>query len=112
MSQERPPPILYYHLPRPDPKPGPLAATFLCLPGILCWCLLAALWTHGKGRLPAGPCALLAFWPIAIASALASIIYYWKKPKPWYVIMSVMLNVIGLLFSLAMVLLFVSHVQF
>jgi accessory gene regulator protein AgrB len=78
----------------------------LCLPGVLCWSLLLALFLVPRSmqqnfaflRILSGPGIFLC-WGVAILCALTSLAIYLFRSKPWYVWINLLVNVAGLLFS-------------
>jgi hypothetical protein len=97
--------ILDYATP-PPVQPGLLTAFLLCFPGLVCWydlicCYLLNLLDHfGWGFLaPSSFSLMMLFLVAAVITGIASIIYYWNKPKPWYVVLCLTSNIVGLLVS-------------
>ena len=92
--------------------PSPVSAMILCVPGLICWCVLLGMWL-----VPASaranfrfldvfpPGTILWCWIIAIACAFISLAIYGRGPKPWYVWINFAINISGLLFSLGVVVL-------
>src|SRR4051794_19601528 len=100
-------PTVDYARPRPRAdRPSPVAAMVLCLPGMICWCVLLGIflvppWMRQNFRflktLPAP--SLWVCWLTAIIFALISLAAYWRRPKPWYVCINLVVNITGLLFT-------------
>jgi fatty acid desaturase len=80
---------------------------FLTVPGLFCWCAFFSqfvrFWLPYPVRrlLREDVLAIptLLFWLIAIPTAIYSIFHYYRKRKTWYVIVCLILNVAGLLFT-------------
>jgi hypothetical protein len=91
-------PILAYQSAERIQKPSPVLATLLCLPGIACW---AVLFSGIIGIFPfhLGIALTLFLWLVAILTAAFSIWFYFKSSKPWYVLLCLVSNVIGLAFT-------------
>ena len=92
-------PILDYATPpQRRQRPRCLTAFLLCLPGLVCWYVLISF-TLGLSPIP-HPYAALAMaavsLPVAVLTALISIVYYWERPKPWYVALCLTSNILGL----------------
>src|SRR5438105_4031719 len=78
-------------------RENPLVALLLCFPGVLCWINLLAE-NASSQRLRFG--ALMVLWLVAVVTAITSIILYWRSRKRWFVIVCLILNVAGLLFTI------------
>jgi len=100
------------------PLPHPLLAIVLALPGSICWLTFLSLFANflapfswlARLKFPffTGNSFLL-LWLTAIVAALFSVAWYWRKPKPWYVILCLLVNDTGLLFTLAVLAIGVAH---
>ena len=109
-----PAPVLpYLAPPKPDARtPSPITATLLCLPGVACWCLLGIVVVaiereREPAWLPGGPW-LLVLWSAAVVTAVASVRQYVRlECKPWYVLLCLIVNGLGLAFTGLVVLLLV-----
>ena len=102
------PPVTQSNLPRVWP------AVVLCLPGLVCWLLLGVMvigifrvpvlapmadrFADMLDLIPAVPCLLMPFVPLAVLTAIASIETYWHRPKPWYIRLNLIVNISGLIF--------------
>ena len=107
-----PPSLLSYEpqVKRP-PAPNPLVAALLALPGLACWVMfLCALLT--AARVPWLPAphlsefilfASLGLWPVAVICALISFARYYRPPRPWYVRLCLAVNITGMLFTFAVI---------
>jgi hypothetical protein len=105
-------PVLPYRTPpseRREPAPSWIVATLLALPGLSCWMVLAMIVVPPPLRVLAWPgyylVRLLGFgmalvWFVAIITALISLAIYLPWKKPWYVILNLIVNISGLLFTL------------
>src|SRR4051794_6735617 len=76
----------------------PLVAFLLCLPGSLCWLVLFAPDLLSPSW-PFSFTVIMTLWALAVITAIASIVFYWRKPKLWFVVMCLFINVCGLLYS-------------
>jgi hypothetical protein len=74
---------------------SPLVAFLLCLPGSLCWIIY---FDPALGPSTFTPVGVL--WVSAVITAVASIFFYWKKRKPWFVLGCLCINMGGLAFTL------------
>jgi hypothetical protein len=113
--------VLEYQNPAHHPRPSPVIATLLCLPGLVCWVLVATallhlltgydvrLWTW---TIP--PTYILLLWAVAIVTALVSVAMYGLRigrDTPWYVTMCLLINTLGLVFTgVVLGLAFVGHI--
>ncbi len=90
--------------------PDPVAAVVSCLPGLICWLVLGMVLvgnvTNGRSVMwmrPFGavaPILVLLCWAVAILTAIGSLVCYVRlKPKPWYVVLNLVINITGLLFT-------------
>ena len=104
---QHPAPTLEYRHPqvRPD-VPSLVLAMFLCLPGMVCWCILLGLFFTPASLRPqfslyrAIPSEMLLWcWGTAVIAALVSLGLYVRARKPWYVCINLAVNVAGLLFT-------------
>jgi hypothetical protein len=101
--------LAYQPPPRPPERrePSPLVAALLCLPGAVCFAILMAIVTSRfTGMNPfrsIGPVFILACWGLAFVTAAASVGHYWRRSKPWYVALCLMVNVAGLVFTCCLV---------
>lgn len=103
-------PVLHYQGPNQQPRTySPTTAALLALPGATCWCIfLNALGigprfgsdVFGSDRVESG--FLFLLWALAVATAVASLVEFGGRagePKPWYVILCLLINITGLLFT-------------
>lgn len=81
----------------------------MCLPGLACWCLLAAPFAHASFQYWIGIrisadviiISILSLWAIAVVFALFSFGMYSRlRPKPWYVWLNLIINGAGFLFTI------------
>lgn len=106
----------------PQRGPGvagsPVVATLLCLPGVLCWSALLSAIAGGYKPVSAGgflPVRMIVpIWALAVLSAVLSLVLYVRRGvrRPWYVWLNLAINVGGLLFTAAAVLLILLFSQF
>ena len=91
---------------RPISHPG--VATVLVLPGLFCWIVLLSIFlprSLGPGFLAfaemLGPVFMLGNWGVAVIAAIASIYLYLFRNvrRPWYVVINLVVNISGLLFT-------------
>jgi hypothetical protein len=80
-------------------------AFLLCAAGLLCWlAVLCRILLFFFGRyqhipLEQNPILPITGWLIAIVTGSFSIFYYWRRPKRWFVVVCLAINVSGLLFT-------------
>lgn len=90
-----------------DDRPSAVVAAIACIPGALCWTILlaSAVIAVAPRRLPRFPPAAMvaaAFgWVFVLVGGLIAIALYVDRPnKPWYVILSLAINISGLAITL------------
>src|SRR5687767_3317020 len=94
--------VLTYEAPLDRPRPpNPVLATLLCLPGAACWVVFISVAIRFRriGALDGRAAVLL--WALAVVTAVFSLVLYARGPKPWYVVVCLIINGGGLLFTLA-----------
>jgi len=103
MAHEDPQKVLSYHGPQrvPSDHPDPLRAMLLCLPAMICWALFFGIITR-LSRLPRSLYWLaLLIWLAGIVTAIYSFMIYYQKRKPWYVVLSLIINWSGIIFTIS-----------
>jgi hypothetical protein len=94
-----------YATPQGTRRPGFLTAFLFSLPGLVGWYYLISVNLHsGLGRyfvpmLPIPDELGPVLWWAGMITAVASIVFFWKRPKPWYVVLCLVSNILGLLFT-------------
>jgi hypothetical protein len=105
-------PLSYSRLRNEPHKPSFVIALLLCAPGACSWLTYFGI----AARDPFAAMSVMhwlggpdLFWLLffaAVATAISSIIIYFKyprfRPMPWYVILNLCVNVSGLVFGLAL----------
>jgi hypothetical protein len=90
-----------------EPIPtSPFTALSLCAPGAFCWFMLG--WSF-IFNLPLPKFLTFelfaAAWGVALVSAIISLVIYGRRPfepKPWYVLVNLAINLLGLLYSIVL----------
>jgi hypothetical protein len=99
------PSTLSYARPRKaaqDAGKGALLAAILAVPGVAGFCLLAgALLFNSRLAWSTGPKAGLWIWIVAFLCAIISIYLFQSKSQPWWVLVCVVINMIGVIFTLS-----------
>ena len=112
MTDQAPSQTLMYETPGAGQRGrNPLVAMALCFPGLCCWVFLVSIVGRHVPRGLVKPWVLPALWcwGIAIVTAIASLVLYLKNPRPWFVWVNLVINVLGLLFTGTIALLLVGH---
>src|SRR4051794_36018149 len=85
-----------------DAGKGALLAAILAVPGVAGFCLLAgALLFHSDLAWAIGQKAGLCIWVIAFICAMISIYRFGSKPQPAWVFCCVVINMIGVIFTIS-----------
>jgi len=88
--------------PAQDAGKGTLLAALLVAPGIAGLCLLAgALAFDARLAWKIGPAVGLCVWAVAFICAIVSIYLFQRKPQPPWVMICVVFNMIGVIFTLS-----------
>jgi len=106
-TQPEKPDVLDYQSPAALPRPSLVIAVLFALPGLAFWCFFFSWlfldlnrWLRFSGHFLA---IVFSLWPLVVATSIWSFFHYgnrWHQPKPWYVILCLALNGLGLLFTM------------
>ncbi len=104
--------LSYSRLRNEPHKPSIVIALLLCAPGACSWMTYFGIATRDPFaamfamRWLGGPDLFWLLFCAAVATAITSIVIYFKHPRfrpmPWYVILNLSINVPGLLFGLTL----------
>ena len=99
------PPTLDYAARTRGQRPRFVTALLLCLPGLFCWYVFIALRLGERFQRDVLPLSrnslglVMVAWPLAVITAVISVIHYWRKPKLWYVVVCLTSNILGLAYT-------------
>ncbi len=89
---------------------GPLWPLLSTLPGLFCWLLFASAAMprelpilerlSGLFGLRTANAVVLIAWAMAVGTSIFTLVYYAKRPQPWYTTLCLAIHLAGLLFSL------------
>jgi hypothetical protein len=97
-------------------RPSPFVASLLAVPGLACWVILLGLVTHSfqLSLRDAQVAGMILLWCLAVFTAVGSFILYLprrSRPRPWYVWLNLLINGLGLLFTVGVVVLAVFNTR-
>jgi hypothetical protein len=94
--------VLSYQSPSTQPPPSKLEAFLYGLPAMVVWIDLTALITM-KGGIAVTILFLGSVWILALAVAIVSLFAFVGRPRPWYVMITLSLNLLLLIMTAGVV---------
>jgi hypothetical protein len=107
----------YQTPPRDEPasdRPSPFVASLLAVPALSCWVILLGLVTHlfHLSLRDAQVAGMILLWCLAVFTAIGSFVLDLprrSRPRPWYVWFNLVINGLGLLFTVGVIVLAVIN---